>query len=205
MTSGKLYIISAPSGAGKTSLVRALLGTLPHLQFSISYTTRPQREGEQDGVDYHFIAPETFKKMIDQQAFLEYANVFGHFYGTSRKDTETLLNQGVDLVLEIDWQGAQQVRRSSLNTISIFIVPPSKEALRERILGRKKDDLSIIEKRLKVASEEISHYNEYEYLIVNDHFDTALVQLTAIVQAERCRTDVCSEAVCHLLTTLMRG
>lgn len=184
---GTLYIISAPSGCGKTSLVNAMLQSASDMTISISYTTRPIRPGEQDGVNYHFVNNGKFQEMIQQDIFLEYAQVFGNYYGTSREKVEELLQQGVDVVLEIDWQGARQVRSCFKNTTSIFILPPSKQVLLERLRARRQDNEDVIQQRMALAHQELTHYNEYDYLIVNDNFEYALSDLNAIVHARRLR------------------
>ncbi|MDD4914451.1 MAG: guanylate kinase [Methylococcales bacterium] len=185
MTTGKLYIISAPSGAGKTSLVRQLLADTDKLAVSVSHTTRAMRAAEQNGVDYFFVSVETFRHMIAEQAFLEHAQVYDNFYGTARQSVEACLNQGVDVVLEIDWQGAQQVRRMSPNAISIFILPPSIAILRERLQNRGQDNEEVIARRMRDAVAEMSHYREFDYLVVNDDFSAALAQLKSIITANR--------------------
>ncbi len=185
MSKGTLYIIAAPSGAGKTSLVAALVESTSHICVSVSHTTRAMRPGEVDGVNYHFTSVDEFKAMIGQNAFLEHAEVFGNYYGTSQAWVEEQLNQGKDVILEIDWQGAQQVRRLMRDAVSLFIIPPSKQALHERLVGRKTDDASVIEKRMNLAVNEMSHYGEFDYLIINDQFDDALFDLKAIVRAQR--------------------
>ncbi|WP_211827422.1 guanylate kinase [Kistimonas asteriae] len=185
MSKGTLYIIAAPSGAGKTSLVAALVESTSHIGVSVSHTTRSMRPGEVDGVNYHFTSADAFKAMIEQNAFLEHAEVFGNYYGTSQVWVEEQLNQGKDVILEIDWQGAQQVRRLMPDAVSLFIIPPSKQALHERLLGRKTDDTSVIEKRMNLAVNEMSHYGEFDYLIINDQFDDALFDLKAIIRAQR--------------------
>lgn len=184
---GTLYIVSAPSGCGKTSLVNALLQSTSNLTISISHTTRPPRPGEQDAVNYHFIDKDRFQTMIAAQEFLEHAEVFGHHYGTSRSKVIEQLEQGVDVILEIDWQGAQQIRAGFADTVSIFILPPSKEALRQRLQARRQDNADVIETRMQRAHVELSHYDEYDYLIFNDQFDYALSDLHAIVHARRLR------------------
>ncbi|MDM3870532.1 guanylate kinase [Porticoccus sp. W117] len=182
---GTLYTVSAPSGAGKTSLVAALLERCQQLQVSISHTTRTMRPGEQDGVNYHFVSHEQFTAMLAQNAFLEHAEVFGNYYGTSQQWVEDTLSAGADVILEIDWQGAQQVRRLMPDTVGIFILPPSREALRQRLTGRGQDDESVIAKRMAEADSEMSHYPEADYLVINDQFDTALEQLHAIIECQR--------------------
>lgn len=187
MPQGSLYIISAPSGAGKTSLVAALASNDPRITVSVSYTTRTQRSGEENGVNYHFVSHSRFQAMIDQDAFLEKAQVFDHFYGTTRDSVENQLAAGQDVILEIDWQGAQQVHALIPEHVSIFILPPSKATLQERLTGRKQDSEETIKRRMRDATHEISHYHEYDYLIVNDDFDAALQDLIMIFRARRLR------------------
>jgi guanylate kinase len=183
--SGILFIVSAPSGAGKTSLVQALLAAEPGIRLSISYTTRQPRPGEVEGRDYHFVSPETFERMLEAGEFLESATVHGHRYGTSQKWITEELAQGHDVLLEIDWQGAQQVRRLMRGVVSVFILPPSFEALRTRLVGRGQDSEEVIAQRLAAAREEMSHGVEFEYAIINDDFDRAARDLTSIIRAER--------------------
>ncbi|MGZ4957801.1 MAG: guanylate kinase [Methylomonas sp.] len=185
MITGKLYIISAPSGAGKTSLVKQLLAQTEKLAVSVSHTTRAMRAGEQHGVDYFFVSVDSFKDMIEHQAFLEHAQVFDNFYGTAQRSVEDNLAQGLDVILEIDWQGAQQVRRMLPDAVSIFILPPSIEVLRQRLQNRGQDPDEVIARRMRDAVTEMSHYPEFDYLIVNDDFNTALNQLKSIVIANR--------------------
>lgn len=185
MIPGKLYIISAPSGAGKTSLVRRLLAETASLAVSVSHTTRARRAAEQDGADYHFVAVETFKSMIAAGEFLEHAQVYDNYYGTARQSVTDSLARGVDVVLEIDWQGAQQVRRMLPAAISIFILPPSIAILRERLQNRGQDNAETIARRMQDAVAEMSHYREFDYLVVNDDFATALMQLKSIIIANR--------------------
>jgi len=186
-TTGSLFIVSAPSGAGKTSLVKALLESLAHIRVSVSHTTRAMRPGEENGVHYHFVDIDSFLAMQKQNEFLEHAKVFDNYYGTSSKAVQSLLEQGEDVILEIDWQGARQVRQQFPQSISIFILPPSKSALRERLTGRGQDDDSIIERRMQDAVTEMSHYDEFDYLIINDDFNQALSELSAVVIAQRMR------------------
>ena len=187
---GTLYIISAPSGAGKTSLVKALVESTDDITVSVSHTTRPTRPGEIDGKHYHFTDVETFRGMIGENAFLEHAEVFGNFYGTSRPSVLELMAQGEDVILEIDWQGAQQVREKMPEAVSIFILPPSREELERRLRGRGTDADAVIARRLGEAVTEMSHYREFDYLVFNDDFDTALAQLRAVVIARRQRAEV---------------
>ena len=184
-SSGTLYIVSAPSGAGKTSLVTKLIKQDSHVRVSVSHTTRAMRPGEAHGVNYHFVAHEEFKALIAQGDFLEHAEVFGNFYGTSRSALQETLDQGFDLILEIDWQGAQQVRKLMPEARSIFILPPSQQALRQRLDGRGQDSEEIIAGRMKEAVSEMEHYDEYEYVIINDDFDVALDDLKAVFRSNR--------------------
>ncbi|EKT4524015.1 guanylate kinase [Pseudomonas putida] len=184
-SSGTLYIVSAPSGAGKTSLVTALTKDDPKIRVSVSHTTRAMRPGEQHGVNYHFVKHDEFKALIEQGDFLEHAEVFGNFYGTSRSALQQTLEQGYDLILEIDWQGAQQVRKLMPEALSVFILPPSQQALRQRLDNRGQDSEEIIEGRMKEAVSEMVHYDEYDYVIINDEFDVALKELKAVFVANR--------------------
>lgn len=184
---GTLYTISAPSGAGKTSLVAGLIKRTPSLGVSVSHTTRAKRPGEQDGVNYHFISHEEFERMLEASAFLEHAQVFDNFYGTSQSWVESKLAAGEDVILEIDWQGAQQVRRLMPDTVAIFIMPPSKSALNERLTGRGQDDSAVIQRRMDAAVAEMSHYVEGDYVVINDDFDTALADLESIFRSHRLR------------------
>jgi len=185
MKKGKLYIISAPSGAGKTSLIKKLVPITDKLMVSVSHTTRVQRTGEVNGIDYFFTSEEQFKALIEQQAFLEYAQVFDNYYGTSQKSVEDSLKQGNDVILEIDWQGAEQIRYILPDAISIFILPPSTEILRERLQGRGQDSKAVIDRRMQDAVTEMSHFAEYNYLVVNDDFNHALTELKSIILANR--------------------
>ncbi len=182
---GNLFIVSAPSGAGKTSLVRALLATDPCVQLSISFTTRAPRPGEAEGRDYNFISKELFEAMQARGEFLESAHVHGNYYGTSRKWIEDARLEGRDILLEIDWQGALQVRRLVVGTVGIFILPPSVDALRARLKGRGQDSIEVIERRVAAAREEMSHVGEFDYVIINDHMEEAEQDLVSIVRAER--------------------
>jgi len=182
---GTLFIICAPSGAGKTSLVNALLEREPDLELSVSHTTRAPRPGEQDGREYHFITTEAFLRMAGQGAFLESAEVHGNMYGTSQAWIEARTHAGRDILLEIDWQGAQQVRRLVPGTIAIFILPPSLDVLRRRLTARGQDTSAVIERRLANAREEIAHVEEFDYVIINQNFDVAVVDLVSIVRATR--------------------
>ena len=184
---GILFIVSAPSGAGKTSLLRKLVPADPRLVMSVSHATRPKREGEQDGVHYHFVGVSEFEALIEAGAFLEHARVFDNFYGTSEAAVKAQLESGQDVILEIDWQGARQVRKRFPQAVSVFIAPPSIEALRERLAGRGQDSEAIVQRRMTEARSELSHFPEYDYLVINDDFDTALADLQAIFRAERLR------------------
>lgn len=186
---GNLFIISAPSGAGKTSLVRALLACTPELNLSVSYTTRPPREGEVDGKDYHFVTRETFMRMASRGDFLESAEIYGNLYGTSQPWIQAQIAEGRDMLLEIDWQGAEQVRRILPGSIGIFILPPSLQALEARLRGRGKDSAEVIARRMQAACEEISHVAEFDYVIINDILDEAVRQAKAIVTATGLRRD----------------
>ena len=203
MMTGSLYIIAAPSGAGKTSLVKALLESTGGIEVSVSYTTRPRRPGEQDGINYHFVDLQTFRRMIANDEFLEHAEVFGNRYGTARANILERLQQGVDVILEIDWQGARQVRQRLPEAVGIFIVPPSREILEQRLRSRGQDSQETIERRMQDAVNEISHYNEFDYLVVNDEFEIALAELRAIVQARRLRVEVQRVKLNELLTRLV--
>ncbi len=182
-----LFIVCAPSGAGKTSLVNALLQRDRSIKLSVSYTTRTPRPGESDGREYHFVTRERFQAMLDQGAFLESAEVHGNYYGTSQIWIEQSLKDGADLLLEIDWQGAAQVRRLFPQCVSIFIMPPSPETLRERLTARGQDSTGVIERRLAAAREEIGHVSEFDYVIINQRFEDAVEDLVSIVRAQRLR------------------
>jgi guanylate kinase len=185
---GVLYIVSAPSGAGKTSLVKALLKTDPAIRLSVSYTTRAPRPGETDGRDYHFVNHQQFEKMLAEGEFLEHAEVYGNFYGTSKGSIGRDLNAGRDVLLEIDWQGADQVRQHFPHSASIFILPPSFNALRTRLAGRGQDSDDVIERRLAAAAHDVAHAEAFDYIIVNDDFDHALQDLVAITRSIRLET-----------------
>ncbi len=179
---GRLYVIAAPSGAGKTSLVKALLEREPRMRFSVSYTTRKPRANEIEGVDYHFVTLERFQDMVARNEFLEYAQVFDNFYATGVEAVERALARGELLLLEIDWQGARQVRSRLPSAHSIFILPPSRGALEQRLKDRSTDSSAVIARRLRDAGADIAHWTEFDYVVVNDRFDQALSDLVAIVQ-----------------------
>ncbi len=202
-TLGTLFIVSAPSGAGKTSLVKALLESTPDIDVSVSHTTRPPRPGEQDGLDYHFVDMPTFEGMVEAGAFLEHAKVFDNRYGTSRATVEAMLQAGSDCILEIDWQGGRQVRQMVPGAVSIFILPPSRPALEERLRGRGQDSDEVIARRMRDAIAEMSHYDEFDYLVINDQFDTALAELRSIVTARRLRRTAQTERHAGLLRALL--
>jgi guanylate kinase len=182
MPQGRLYVISAPSGAGKTSLVKALMELEPRIQFSVSYTTRAARPKEIPGRDYHFVSLQRFQEMIANDEFLEHAKVFDNFYGTGVRAVQEAMANGEQLLLEIDWQGARQVRARIPEACSIFILPPSRRALEERLKGRSTDSNDVIERRLRDAAEDLGHWKEFDYVVVNDRFDQALADLQAIVE-----------------------
>ena len=184
---GLLFIVSAPSGAGKTTLVERLVEQTPHLKMSRSYTSRSMREGEMDGVDYNFVSRERFEAMVSVGEFLEWADVFGNLYGTAVADTERTLASGFDLVLVIDVQGARKVRRRGIETTAIFVMPPSLEVLEKRLRGRSKDSEQAIVRRLQVAKQEVAAFTEYDYVVVNDELTASVDRLRAIVVAERAK------------------
>jgi guanylate kinase len=202
MSGGILFIVSAPSGAGKTSLVKSLLANDRGLGLAVSYTTRRPRPGEQNGVHYHFVDASTFGAMVDAGDFLEHAEVFGNRYGTAEATVRAELVRGRDLVLEIDWQGARQVRTRFPAAVSVFVLPPSLAALEERLRGRGQDGPEVIAGRMARARSELSHYGEYDYLVVNDRFEDALFDLGCVVRAERLRHDRQAERLSGLLTGL---
>jgi guanylate kinase len=186
--SGLLFIVSAPSGTGKTTLVERLVQCVPNLRMSRSYTSRAARAGELDGVDYNFISRERFEVMIGEQAFLEWADVFGSYYGTAAADTDAALAHGEDVVLVIDVQGARQVRSQGCEVVSIFVLPPSSTILEQRLRGRSKDSDDQIARRLAVARSEVDEYSQYDYVVINDELNSAVERLQAIITAERART-----------------
>lgn len=178
---GRLFVVSAPSGAGKTSLVKALLASRPNLTVSVSHTTRKPRAHEIEGRDYHFVTPQQFHELVGQQAFLEHARVFDNFYGTGAEQVALKLAAGQDVLLEIDWQGARQIRRAMPECVSIFILPPSRAALEQRLRERRTDSAETIARRLADAAADMGHYAEFDYVIVNDQFDKAKLELEAIL------------------------
>lgn len=198
---GTLFIVAAPSGAGKSTLVNALLEREPGISLSISHTTRPPRPGEQYGRHYYFVERAEFQREVAEGIFLEHAEVHGNFYGTSRKTVSDLLQQGRDVLLEIDWQGATQVRHAKPDCVGVFILPPSREELERRLRGRGSDSEEVIERRLRNSRGEIAHAHEFDYIIVNDRFEDALDTLQAIVRAVRQR----SELQCQRHDSLIRG
>ena len=202
---GLLFIISAASGTGKTSLVHALIAQDGNLAVSVSHTTRPRRSSEQEGVDYYFVNAETFEQMAERGEFLEDAEVFGNRYGTSKTSVDERLNAGVDVILEIDWQGARQVRAAYPDAASIFILPPSRAALVQRLEGRGLDAADVIEARSEKAREEISHFADYDFLVVNDDFDTAVGELEQIITARRLGLRPQKERLGPLLEDLLRA
>ncbi len=200
---GTLYIFSAPSGAGKTSLVTALLKQTQNLVVSVSHTTRALRPGEENGVHYHFVAIPAFEQMVADNVFLEHAKVFDNYYGTSQTAIEQLLAAGQDVILEIDWQGARQVRGRMPNAVSVFILPPSRAALESRLKGRGQDSDDIIARRMRAAISEMSHYGEYDFVVVNDDFAQALAELGAIVTTHRLGQARQKQALAGLIRQLL--
>lgn len=182
---GRLYILAAPSGAGKTSLSKALAASLTDLKISVSHTTRPQRPHDVEGRDYYFIDTAQFDSMVTHQQFLEYATVYGYYYGTSRAWVLSQLREGIDVILEIDWQGARQIKQHFSAAVSIFILPPSLSALQQRLMARGEDSDEVIADRMMAAHQELAHYHEFDYLVINDDFEVALTELQTIVYAHR--------------------
>lgn len=203
LPASSLFIVTAPSGAGKTSLVKALLAKTPGLEVSVSYTTRKPRPGEQNGVHYHFIDESTFKRMITQGVFLEYAKVFDNYYGTSRDKVTEKLQQGVDLILEIDWQGARQVRKFFPDAVGIFILPPSRAVLEQRLRNRNTDSDDVIKRRLRDAMNDMSHHDEFEYVVINDDFEHALLDLRSVIIAQRLRLSASRRRLAPILPDLL--
>ena len=201
----RLIIVSAPSGAGKTSLSRQLIASHDDIQVAVSHTTRSPRPGECDGVDYYFVTPEQFNSLIRDDGFLEYAEVFDHFYGTSRKAVRDLLDQGKHVLLEIDWQGAQKIRQLMPDSVSIFILPPSKETLFSRLTARGQDSKQIINRRMRDALNQISHYREYDHVIVNDDFEQAHSELESIVYNRPLTGNLTNQALEEFVVQLMKN
>jgi guanylate kinase len=205
MRKGILFTVSAPSGAGKTRLVKALLERVPDLVLSISHTTRPQRPGELDGEDYNFISVDEFEKLVSRGAFLEHANVFGNYYGTAQATVETAMQNGKNVLLEIDWQGAAQVRRLIPGMVSIFILPPSRDELERRLRGRGQDTEEVITRRMAAARDETSHYAEADYIVVNDDFNQAVTDTMAVINSQRLRTVHQAPELVDLIRSLLGG
>jgi len=203
MTTANLFVITAPSGAGKTSLVKALLENTEDICVSVSHTTRPQRPGELDGVNYHFVTQTDFLQMVAQNQFLEHAQVFDNYYGTSQHWVAQQFKKGIDVILEIDWQGALQVRKLKHDCISIFILPPSREALEQRLRQRAQDSDTVIARRMDQAIDELTHYVEFDYLVVNDQFEVALRDLQAIVRGQRLTHRIQAQRQENLLKSLL--
>ena len=201
---GQLYVISAPSGAGKTSLVKALLESTPNLDVSVSHTTRNIRPGETDGINYHFVDESKFESIREANGFFEWAQVFGNFYGTSSQAVQEKLADGIDVILEIDWQGARQVKELLHTTISIFVLPPSTAALRRRLTDRGQDNDEIIDGRMQAARDEIAHYGEADFIVLNDDFETALHDLQSIVRAHRLSQEIQSRELTGVIADLLR-
>lgn len=187
---GTLYVVAAPSGGGKTSLIKSLLLNVKNIEVSISHTTRPKRPDEKETKDYFFVHEDTFQDMVRKNSFVEHATVFGHSYGTSKAQLLDRLNQGVDVLLDIDWQGARQLSTLFDNLETIFIVPPTLKVLHQRLSARAQDGKEIIEKRMREAQAEMVHYPEFDYLIINEDYDTALFELKSIIYAHRLKRDV---------------
>lgn len=200
---GQIFIVAAPSGGGKTSLVKALVETLPDIEVSVSHTTRDQRSGEEEGRHYFFVTETAFLDMIAAGAFIEHATVYGHYYGTSVAQIQQRLHAGIDVVLDIDWQGAAQIRRFFPEAVSIFILPPSLQALRERLSHRRRDAAHIIEQRMAQATQDIQHFSEFDYLVVNDTFEHAASVLQSIVTASRARQPIQATRYRELLSFLL--
>jgi len=204
MALGTLYIVSAPSGAGKTSLISALLASSTGIEVSVSHTTRDMREGEINGTHYHFVTKEVFEQGIDASLFLEHANVFGNYYGTSRSTVHQRLEQGIDVILEIDWQGAQQIRQLEPDVCSIFILPPSIQELEQRLQKRNQDADEVIQRRVAQAKEDVTHFTEYDHVVINDDFEQALENLLSIFTCQRTQRDKVTLRHPELLDSLLK-
>jgi len=200
---GNLFILSAPSGAGKSTLYKALLKQDEQVRISVSHTTRAPREGEEDGREYFFTDPESFLDMIAEDAFFEHAQVFDNYYGTSKVSIFNMLEQGLDVILEIDWQGARQVRNLYPDAIGIFILPPSLKSLEERLTNRATDTDEVIQRRMSKAVDEMSHYDEYDFVIINDDFDEALSQMASVFKAMRTKTPLIQQKHGNLINDLL--
>lgn len=198
---GCLFIVSGPSGSGKTVMASAVLKSLPNLKFSVSYTTRAPRGSEHDGVDYHFVSKERFESLIRGNALIEWAQVYGNYYGTEEKSIDDLLGQGLDVLLDIDVQGAATIRSKRPDAVSVFIMPPSYQVLRERLESRKLDKKYVIEQRLRISCEEITRYKDFDYLIINDELSRSTDKLRAIIVSSRCRMERRSESARRVLET----
>lgn len=201
--SGSLIVVSAPSGAGKSSLVKALIESMPNVEVAVSHTTRRPRPGEVDGVHYHFIDKARFEQMAAENAFVEHAQVFDNFYGTARSSLIGPLEQGRDLILEIDWQGARQIRQQFPDCVTLFVAPPGLEQLRQRLIGRGQDDVAVIERRMRDARNEMSHVHEFDYLVINDDFDEALAEMQSLVRALRLRQQLQVRRHTELMNSLL--
>lgn len=200
---GNLFIVAAPSGGGKTSLVKHLITHLANIEVSISHTTRAPRPREKEGIDYFFVNETQFFDMVAHNAFIEHAKVFNHYYGTSVAQINARLKQGIDVVLDIDWQGAQQIKKLFPKAVTVFIIPPSLEVLKQRLEDRRQDNNEVITKRMQKAQDEMSHFREFDYLIVNDEFEVAAQELHAIVIANRLSFARQAEKIGKLLSLLM--
>jgi guanylate kinase len=205
MQRGRLFVVSAPSGAGKTSLVKALMEREPRMRFSVSYTTRKPRPNEVPGRDYHFVSMERFADMLARDEFLEHAQVFDNHYGTGARAVDEALANGEQLLLEIDWQGARQVRARLPEACSIFILPPTRHALEQRLKARSTDSAAVIERRLKDAALDIGHFSEFDYVVINDRFEQALGDLQAIVAGQGSRLAAARPEVVHLVAELLQS
>lgn len=204
MQQGKLYIVSAPSGAGKTSMLKQLISRMPELNVSVSHTTRAARPGEEHGKNYFFVTKDEFEALVGEQAFFEHAEVFGNHYGTSKHAVQDMLDEGKDVILEIDWQGARKVREQFSNAVSIFILPPSKKALESRLNDRQQDSAEVVQARMQEARDEMVHFNEYDYVIINDDFEKAVNELQAVFVAEQLRLQEQEQRHEWLLTELLK-